>query len=169
MKKDKFITVMAIFDDETQERMQNIQYEFEQLYGMDTKTKGIPFHITLGSYAPEETEKIISRIISVTKQTGSFDVKFKGLSHFGNLVRFLEPDISTSLIGLHEYFDSDYANGFKGWMPHATLYRHSEPKEIELTKQIEEKINGLTNSKIIGIELGEFFPPKQIIRVLFDE
>lgn len=169
MKKDKFITVMAILDDDTQELMRNIQCDFEQLYGADTKTKGIPFHITLGSYAVEETDKIVSRITSVAKQTESFAVKFIGLKHFGNLVRYIEPEISADLINLHEHFDSDYANGYNGWMPHVTVYRHSEPKEIELTKQIGDKLEKLTNSTIIGIELGEFFPPKQIIRVLFDK
>ena len=169
MKKDKFITVMAIFDDDTQELMRSIQCDFEQLYGVDTKTKDIPFHITLGSYAVDETDKIVSRIASVAKQTESFAVKFIGLKHFGNLVRYIEPEISTDLINLHEHFDSDYANGYSGWMPHATVYRHSEPNEIELTKQIRDKLEKLTNSTIIGIELGEFFPPKQIVRVLFDK
>ena len=169
MKKDKFITVMAIFDDDTQELMRNIQRDFESLYGIDTKTAGIPFHITLGSYAVEEADKIVSRIANVANQTERFNIKFIGLKHFGNLVRYIEPEISADLIKLHEHFDSDYANGYDGWMPHVTVYRHNEPKEIELTKKIGDKLEKLTNSTIIGIELGEFFPAKRIVRVLFDK
>lgn len=160
---------MAIFDDNTQEKLQSIQNDLEQQYGMDTKTKGIPFHITLGSYAVEETPDIVSRILDIASQTRSFGVKFIGLKHFGNVVRYMEPEIDRNLIDLHRHFDSDYANGYNGWMPHATVYRHSEPKEIEISKQIVDKLEKLTNATIIGIELGEFFPPKKIIRVLFDQ
>ncbi len=168
MQKEKFITVMAIFDDDTQKILQSIQEDMEQQYGMDTKTQGIPFHITLGSYAVEETDEIVSRIVNVASMTRSFDVKFSGLKHFGNVVRYIKPEISEELMKLRKYFDSDYANGFDGWKPHATVYRHSEPKEIELSKQIVDNLEKLTDAKIIGIELGEFFPPKKIIRVLFN-
>ena len=169
MQKEKFITVMAIFDENTQKLLQSIQDELNEQYGFGTQTKGIPFHITLGSYAVEETQAITSRIINVASKTKGFDVRFIGLNHFGNVVRYIEPEISEELIALHRHFDSDYANGFDGWMPHATVYRHSEAKEIELSKQIVDKVGKLVNTKIVGIELGEFFPPKKIIRVMFDQ
>jgi len=169
MQKDKFITVMAVLDDNTQELLQSIQNDLEHQYGVDTKTKDIPFHITLGSYAVEETAEIVSRIIDVVNQTQSFDIEFGGLNHFGNMVRFIKPEINDELLRLHSHFDSDYANGYNGWMPHATVYRHSEPMEIQLPEKIVEKIEQLKNARIVGIELGEFFPPKKIIRVLFEK
>ncbi len=169
MQKEKFITVMAIFDENTQKLLQSIQDELNEQYGLGTQTKGIPFHITLGSYATEETDAIISRIINLANNTRGVDVKFIGLNHFGNVVRYIEPEISEELIALHRHFDSDYANGFDGWMPHATVYRHSEAKVIELSKQIVDKVGKLVNTKIVGIELGEFFPLKKIIRVMFEQ
>ena len=169
MQKEKFITVMAVLDDNAQELLHSIQHNLEQQYGADTKTKDIPFHITLGSYAVEETEEIIARIKEVAKNTHCFDITFCDLDHLGNMVRFLRPEISKELLELHQHFDSDYANGYPGWMPHATVYRHSEPREIELSKQIADKIEVVKNARIVGIELGEFFPPKKIIRVLFEQ
>ena len=169
MQKEKFITVMAVLDDDTQELLHSIQLDLEQQYGTDTKTKDIPFHITLGSYAVEDTEEIVARIKEVAKNTRCLDIKFSDLDHFGNMVRFLSPEISNELLDLHQHFDSDYANGYPGWIPHATVYRHSEPREIELSKQIADKIEAVKNAKIVGIELGEFFPPKKIIRVLFEQ
>ena len=169
MQKEKFITVMAIFDENTQKLLQCIQDELNEQYGVGTETKGIPFHITLGSYDTEETDTIISRIINVASKTRGFEVSFIGLNHFDNVVRYIEPEISEELIALHRHFDSDYANGFYGWMPHATVYRHSKAKEIELSKQIVDKVGKLVNTKIVGIELGEFFPPKKIIRVMFEK
>ncbi len=169
MKKEKFITVMAILDDKTQEVIESIQKDLEQLYGMDTKTKDIPYHITLGSYAVEETEEIVSRIADVANKTNSFSIKLAGLGHFGNMVRFVKPEISEELLALHMHFDSDYANGFKGWKPHITIYRHGEPMEVELPKHVMDKFEKITDPKIVGIELGEFFPPKKIVRVLFKQ
>lgn len=168
MQKEKFITVMAVLDDETQKLLQNIQTALEQQYGADMKTKGIHFHITLGSYAPEDTEEITARIIEVASKTKTVPVEFTGLRHFNNVVRYIDPVISDDLFGLHKHFDSDYANGYPGWMPHVTIYRHSEPTDIELSAEITDMLAKLTNSKIVGIELGEFFPPKKIINVLFE-
>lgn len=168
-KKDKFITVMAVLDDETQELLQSIQYDLEQQYGVDTKTKNIPFHITLGSYAVEATTEIVSRIIEVANQTQSFDIEFGGFNHFNNMVRFIKPQINEELLRLHSYFDSDFANGYDDWIPHVTIYRHSEPMIILLSEKTVEKIERLKSARIVGIELGEFFPPKKIIRIIFEQ
>lgn len=168
MKKEKFITVMAIFDDNTQNAFQCMQEVFEASYGKDTKTPDIPFHITLGSYAVEDTDEIVSRIKAVAGQTRKFAVQFVGVNHFGNTVRYMEPEISEDLLALHRHFESDYANGFPDWAPHATIYRHSAPTEINFPAEIIQHTNRLSNAKIVGIELGEFFPPRRIIRVLFD-
>ena len=167
MKKEKFITVMALLDDSTQQLLQQLQNELEERYGTDTKTKDIPYHITLGSYPVEQTDEIVSRIIAVAERSESFPVKLNGLGHFGNMVRYVSPEIDEVLRELHMYFDSDYANGYSDWVPHVTVYRHSEPTEIELSEQIIEKLERLQNASIVGIELGEFFPAKKIIRVLF--
>ena len=169
MKKDKFITVMAILDDQTQEIMESMAKNMLQQYGPDLKTKGIPYHISLGSYAPEDTEEIVERIKQVAKETKPFEIKILGMNHFGNKVRFLEPELSEDLLKLHMHFDSDYVNGFPGWMPHATLYIHEEPREIELSKELAEKIESVKTAKVVGIELGEFFPAKFIVREMFEE
>ena len=169
MKKDKFITVMAVLDDRTQEMMESMAKDMLQQYGPDLKTKGIPYHISLGSYAPEDVEMIVERIKQVAKETKPFEIKILGMNHVGNKVRFLEPDLSDDLMNLHLQFDSDYANGYLEWMPHATVYIHEEPKEIEVPKELAEKTESIKTAKIVGIELGEFFPAKFIVREMFGE
>lgn len=169
MKKEKFITVMAILDDKTQKIMESMAKDMLQQYGPDVKTKDIPYHISLGSYAPEDAEAIVARIRQVAKETKPFEIKLLGLNHFGNKVRFLEPELSEELRNLHLYFDSDYANGYPGWMPHATIYIHEEPQEIEISEELKEKINSVKTAKVVGIELGEFFPAKFIVREMFEE
>ena len=167
MKKDKFITVMAVFDDRTQAIMESIAKDMLQQYGPDLKTKGIPYHISLGSYAPEDTEMIVNKIREVAKETKPFEIKILGMNHFGNKVRFLEPELTEDLMNLHLHFDSDYANGYPGWMPHATVYIHEEPEEIEVPEALAEKIETVKTAQIVGIELGEFFPAKFIVREMF--
>lgn len=169
MKKDKFITVMAVLDDRTQEMMESMAKDMLQQYGPDLKTKGIPYHISLGSYAPEDVEMIVERIKQVAKETKPFEIKILGMNHFGNKVRFLEPELSEDLLKLHIHFDSDYANGYPGWAPHATVYIHEEPREIEVSKELAEKTESIKIAKIVGIELGEFFPAKFIVREMFEE
>lgn len=167
MKKEKFITVMAVLDDGTQEIMESMAKDLEQQYGPDLKTKGIPYHISLGSYAPEDIELIVERIRQVAKETKPFEIKILGMNHFGNKVDFLEPELSDELMNLHLHFDSDYANGFLGWMPHAMVYIHEEPKEIEVSEELVEKIESVKTARVVGIELGEFFPAKFIEREMF--
>lgn len=87
----------------------------------------------------EETPEIVARIQKVAEQTEKLCVEFNGLKHFGNVVRYIEPEISEELLNLHMHFDSDYANGYSEWMPHITLYRHSKPTEIKVPKEIVQK------------------------------
>lgn len=169
MKKDKFITVMAVLDDRTQEIMESMANDMLRQYGPDVKTKDIPYHISLGSYAPEDAEKIVARIYQVAREITPFEIKILGLNHFGNKVRFLEPELSEELMKLHLHFDSDYANGYPGWMPHATVYIHEKPTEIEVSQELAEKLEIIKTAQIVGIELGEFFPAKKIVRVMFGE
>ena len=78
MKKDKFITVMAIFDGETQKKFEELNALMKQKYGEDGNTKDIPYHISLGSYAQGDTEMIVERIKQVAGETKGFPVTFDG-------------------------------------------------------------------------------------------
>ena len=165
-QKEKFITVMAVFDDETQAKLQALSDAFSAIYGEDTKTAGIPYHITLGSYPPEEAEEIAARIRDVAAKTGPVAVRFGEFGHFGNTVRWLAPEVSDELMALHLHFDLDYANGYPGWWPHATIYRHSVPVE-ELPEALLSMAGEITGGFITGIELGEFFPARKIMDAKF--
>ena len=86
---------------------------------------------------------------------------------FSNKVLFLEPTIPEGLLALRRSFECDYANGFD-WVPHATLFCGNEDevkKALALLPELSEPLR----TRIVGIELGEFFPPKKIIRINFEE
>ena len=65
MNNKKFLTVMAVFDDKTQQTLAQIQSDIIGQVGEGTQTMGIPFHLTLGSYPVEMQSEIVDRIKSV--------------------------------------------------------------------------------------------------------
>ena len=167
MNERKFLTVMAVFDPQTQEKLSSIQKYLINNISCGTQTIGIPFHITLGSYPVDELVSVISKINQVAATAKSFDIQLKGYNHFGNRVFFLEPEIIYDLVKLRKSFECDYANGFD-WVPHATLYC-GEFDEVEKANMIVPKNNLPIKARIVGIELGEFFPPNKKYSVNFKE
>ena len=162
MSREKFLTVMAVLDDATQEVMSKAQGEIISMIADGTQTMGIPFHITLGSYPISCENEISSLIKDIASGTDEFTIQFMGYNDFGNRVLYLEPVITDELLALRERFKSDYANGYD-WVPHATVFC-GEEQEVERAKDILDKLDFPIQSKIVAIELGEFFPPRKILK-----
>jgi len=49
------------------------------------------------------------------------------------------------------------------------LYIHEESREAFVLEELKAKIDAVKTAKIVGLELGEFFPAKFIIREMFEE
>ena len=165
MSEKKFITVMAVFDAETQTRLGEIQKYIIDNVSSGTQTMGIPFHLTLGSYPTDELDSVIERIRSVARETECFDIKLLSYGSFGSRVFFLKPEIPKELAELRKCFECDYANGFE-WVPHATLFCENDD-EIARAKEIAPELDFPINARIVGIELGEFFPPEKKFSIEF--
>ena len=65
MKRDKFLTVFAVFDDSTQALLQSWQDDIFASGLVGTQTMGIPFHISLGSFPTNMEEELEERIKKV--------------------------------------------------------------------------------------------------------
>ena len=166
MNDRHFLTVMAVFDDQTQKRLAEIQSFFMKNISSGSQTMGIPFHLTLGSYHTDELYNVIERIKTVAGKTKSFNINLLGYGHFGNKVLFLEPEITDELVALRKSFECDYANGFD-WVPHATLFCGDED-EVKRAREIAPALEFPISAKIVGIELGEFFPPEKKFSIEFN-
>ena len=166
MNDKKFLTVMAVFDDKTQEKLANIQSRIIENVGCGTQTIGIPFHLTLGSYPTEKERDVVAQIEKIAFVANPFEVLLVGYSTFSDRVLFLEPTKPQELLYLRKAFECDYANGFD-WVPHATLFC-GEADDVIKAKSYLPDICEPIRTKIVGIELGEFFPPKKIIRIDFE-
>lgn len=167
MSGKKFLTVMAVFDGETQKTLSQIQSLIIQNVGEGTQTMGIPFHLTLGSYPTAEQSEVVEKIEDAAQRFKCFGVELSAYNSFGDRVLFLEPDVPRELLELRGSFECDYANGFE-WVPHATLFC-GEPCEVQRARALLPELKDPIRAKIVGLELGEFFPAKKITRVYFQE
>ena len=167
MENKKFLTVMAVFDGDTQARLDKIQRYITSNVAEGTQTMEIPFHITLGSYPTDDEQSVVDKIKRVAENTYCFDVQLTRYNHFGNRVMYVEPQICDGLVALRTQFENDYAHGFE-WIPHATLYCGEEGEVIK-ARGIAPASELPIDARIVGIELGEFFPTRKIIRVSFKE
>ena len=163
MSDKKFLTVMAVFDDQTQKTLAQIQSCIIEQVGEGTQTMGIPFHLTLGSYPTDMQTETVERIKRVASKCKPFDIMLSEYNTFGDKVLFLEPNLQPELLDLRKSFECDYANGFE-WVPHATIFC-GNIDEVKKAKSLLPIIDKPIRTRIVGIELGEFFPPKKIIRI----
>ncbi len=167
MKKEKFLTVMAVFDDATQKRLSKLQNDLICNVSKGTQTMGIPFHITLGSYQPMREREVVEMIRETAAIIKSFPIELIGYRDFGNRVLFAEPTCPGELLHLRDLFASDYAENFP-WVPHATLFCGTED-EVTAANTYLPPIDEPIKAAIVGIELGEFFPPRRILRIDFEK
>ena len=156
---------MAVLDPDTQRIMGDIQSALIKRVGEGTQTMGIPFHITLGSYPTDELDSAIERVKAAASSTSPFDVHFLGQDSFGDKVLFLKPEKNEELLKLRACFENDYAHGHE-WIPHATLIC-GEEKQVQDARELIDMLELPEKATVVGIELGEFFPPKKIIRIDF--
>lgn len=162
MIQEKFLTVFAVFDDDTQQKLKALQDSVLSLGHKGTQTMGIPFHISLGSFKIEDERELIARIKEVCAQHFEFNINLDKVNHFNNRVLFIEPSENKNLRSLHELFDNNFADGFP-WHAHATIFCGSEEQVMEAKQCLNDSFKPI-KAKIVGIQMGEFFPTRMIIK-----
>lgn len=158
---------MAVLDQGSQVMLGKLQEEIIKNVGAGTQTMGIPFHLTLGSYPTEAQDEVVDKIKQVAFEQSRFEIELTGYNTFGDRVLFAEPTRPDRLIKLRKCFECDYANEFE-WVPHATVFC-GEREEVIKARALLPEISRPIKAEIVGIELGEFFPPRKIIRVDFNK
>ncbi|MDE6655860.1 MAG: 2'-5' RNA ligase family protein [Anaeroplasmataceae bacterium] len=163
MKKDKFLTLYAVLDMHSQQKLTELQNQILKQYPNGTQTMGIPFHISLGSFPLEKKEELLLAMEEAKKINKASPIALKELNHFNHQVIFIEPSMTGELQKLHRAFEGNYADGFP-WHPHVTLFCG---KEEDGKKILNEFSFSKMNSYIVGLELGEFFPTNIIKTIQF--
>ena len=127
----------------------------------------IPFHISLGSFPVECAKDLTDRIKTVCSQKKEFEIRLNNINHFNNAVLFVEPTENTELRALHSLFDNNFADGFP-WHAHATIFC-GDKHQVVRAKDVAESIFSPFDAKIIGIQMGEFFPTKILVSETFNK
>ncbi len=161
---EKFLYVLAGFDAETEAKLAELQ---DLLYAngfVGTQTKGIPFHLTLGStlVADGREEGWLKEIMEeMAERSFDFTVTFNHIGIFsGGKVLFAAPDPVEELLHLNSRFDfSD-----ESWTPHATLLIDEPSVILDALPLVLGKFKPFT-ARIDKLYLYEFFPSRHIATV----
>lgn len=160
--KEKFLCVMAEYDRETDEKLKAVQRVLFNNGFVGKQTKGLPNHITLGTFDIAQEERIIQKIREASDQTDSFDIRLNNIGLFGLSVLFVAPEVNRQLLNLQSMFDGNYADGTE-WTAHTTLLI-DEPKVIQKALPIVAEEFKSFVGKIDSISLYEFWPTRFILR-----
>ena len=83
----KFLTVFAVFDNETQKKLNSLQEKILSTGLVGTQTMDIPFHISLGSFPVEMEEELKQRIKEVCLNYFSFEILLEQINSFSNIIK----------------------------------------------------------------------------------
>lgn len=160
--KDKFLCVMAEYDRETDKKLKHIQNVLFDNGFKGKQTKGLPSHITLGTFGLAHEEGTIEKVKEVSEQIKCFNIRLNNIGLFGLNVLFIAPAVDHELLNLQNKFDSNYADVLK-WTAHTTLLI-DEPETILSALPIAAEEFSSFEGKIDAISLYEFWPTRFILR-----
>ena len=162
--ENKFLCVMAGYDDETENHLAGIQKKLYAAGLTGQHTKDIPQHITLQTYPPERESEVVEMVRKIAAETAPFDVCFSHIGIFtGGKVLFIAPDKDTDLIALKERFGPSF-----DWTPHTTMLI-DEPENIQQAVPMVMREFASFGGKVTCLHLYEFWPTRPILTVYLEK
>ena len=153
---DKFLCVLGIFDNDTQQVLKEHQDAILQAGFTGQQTMGIPFHVTLGTFPPDCREELESRLKGLKMER--FEVYFNHMGMFeGQKVLFIAPDVSGELLALKETFSDE-----KGWTAHTTMLIDGRENTLKAMEILGERFRRFTG-RMERVGLWEFFPARELM------
>lgn len=167
--EEKFLCVMATFDEGTNERFKLIKSKLKD-NNIDSLT--IPPHITLGAYVGVEENELCDWLNMLCSTNEKLKVNFNHFGLFSLNVSFLAPQASKELINfhgkLHERYEDccgeigyDYTVKSNNWVPHATILINEPEVILKALPIINENFKPFTG-QIVSLSLCEFYPMREI-------
>jgi 2'-5' RNA ligase len=162
--KDKFLCVMAGYDDNTEKKLSDIQNNLYEKGFVGNHTKNLPQHITLGTFPVNKEEEVVNLLKKVAKETRQFEITFNHIGIFGGSeVLFIAPDTNYSLLKLKENFGESF-----DWTPHTTMLIDEAEniiRAIPIVAEYFKKFQG----RVQTIHLYEFWPARHILTISFEQ
>ena len=160
----KILCVMAGYDDNTERYLAAMQNKLYEKGFIGTHTKGLPQHITLGTFPIEEETKLIDLVTRISQEIRPFDITFNHIGVFnGSEVLFLAPDPNSNLFNLKKDFGESY-----NWTPHTTMLIDKPENIYAALPVLAESFKSFQGS-IQNIHLYEFWPSRHILSRTFSK
>lgn len=159
--KEKFLCVLATFDDETNKIIREIEDIINMAGIIGTQTPNLPHHITLSYFDTSLEEEIKQLLQDVCADTKRFNLEFSHIGLFGLKVLFLAPDVNYELLELHRKLSNESNKDSQGWTAHTTLLIDESvniQKAIELVALNFQHLS----SRVVSVSLYEFFPTQLV-------
>lgn len=157
---DKALYILAGYDDETEKRLSGIQNKLYEQGFTGTHTKGIPQHITMGSFPTKKEEALVELLKELSKEVSSFEVTFNHIGIFsGGRVLFIAPDTSAQMLVLKERF-----GGSDNWTPHTTMLIDAPDVILKAIPAVLGEFSSF-RGKVTTLHLYEFWPTRHILSV----
>jgi 2'-5' RNA ligase len=157
--QDKVLSLLAIFDSATQDRLGDYYDILFQNGFIGTQTKDVPYHFTLGSRSVDYEEQMINELNIICSETPCIDISLGYIGLFGQRVIFVAPCMNFELQKLQNRFFDDCGNGCHKWAAHATLLLDEPQAILEALPIVTEKFQPF-KARIESVALYEFFPKR---------
>ena len=159
-ESEKQLYILAGYDDASEEILAGFQNILYENGFVGTHTKGIPMHITLGSFPTDREEALKALLSKLSGEVDSFEVTFNHLGIFGGArVLFAGPDMNDDLLALKEKCSDSFH-----WTPHTTLLIDEPDVIFRAVPYVLHKFKPFVG-RINSLHLYEFFPTRHIMSV----
>lgn len=162
---EQFLTLMADLDGETQEIMSG-WYEELQKEGFDgEQTHGIPFHISLGSFALDKEAAVVEEMKKLANDFSPIPVHLSHIGMFaGGRILMCAPDMNPGgLLKLHDAIKTENIDCFP-WTPHATIII-DDAEIIQKALPTVVRLFRPRLAKVTRLHLCAFWPTREIATI----
>jgi 2'-5' RNA ligase len=153
---------MAEFDERTENRFRGLYRLLADHGCIGRQSKTLPYHVTLGLYAPDREEELKGRLAALQRDAKSLPLSFSGIGLFRLDVLFVLPVVTRGFLDLHEPF-RDSADG-RDWAPHVTLLKDRPDVVLKAVSLLSERFAG-HSGRIVAVSLYQFQPTRFIERI----
>jgi len=155
---EPLLYALAIYDDESQEKIERWRSHMISKGFLGSQTKNIPHHITLCNL-PLSMRDEVMEMLERARQLPSLDLPVTKTATFADRVLFLEPGPCSELKRLKEVFGTD-----PNWHPHTTMFLSDDGGAMKAKEVLDADFTPFT-AMITAVELYEFFPSRFLGRV----
>ncbi len=162
---EKFLTLMADLDNESQKRMACWYDELKQRGFVGKQTPDVPYHISLASFSLDKEKEVAEEVEKLAGQFAPIPVHMSHIGMFaGGSVLFSAPDMNPSgLLALHDAIRTETIDRHP-WTPHSTILL-DEPETIQKALPIFIKSFRPFLATVTRLHLCAFWPTREIAAV----